>query len=809
MRRIIVLLFAGLVLLSDVFGFQEKVGVVRGKVSDDLGNPLAGASISIEKGFLGVHSNIDGTYILSGLRAGTCRIRFSFMGYETKIVEAIVTGESVVDVVLAQKTLEAGEVIVNATRAGEHSPLAYSTIGNEVLKNNNMGQDIPYILGMTPSLVETSEAGTGIGYTSLRIRGTDASRINVTVDGIPLNDPESQQVFWVDLPDLASSTDNIQVQRGAGTSSNGAAAFGATVSIQTKSPENEPFAQISSSFGSFNTMKNSVTASTGLLANKFALILRLSRLHSDGYVRRTWSDHRSAYLSGIYRSGRSRLQFNVILGEEHTGISWWGVPGELLHIDRRYNPAGEYTDENGRTRYYGNESDNYFQNHYQLLYSIKLNDALNFNTALHFTTGKGYYEEYKDDAALSLYGLPVITIGDSTISSTDLIRRKWMKNDFTGLVWSLKYKKEKIEAALGGGLNYYYGDHFGRIIWMRNAGNIENDYQWYLGHGAKSEISLYGKADYSLTDKISLFGDLQYRYIQYDIKGIDDDLKVLDLKHQYGFFNPKAGLFFSISPQQDAFLSFSVANREPSRTDYTEAAGDPDATPLPERLYDSEFGYKIRGNRYSLGINLYGMYYRNQLIPTGELSSTGYPIMTNMVKSYRAGAEFTVGVKPSEFFSWELSLTMSRNKILDFTEYYTDYDTRLFIEEYKSKKLGVVDIAYSPGIIGSSDICVSIIKNLGIHFLSKYVGSQYFDNTMSQDRKIDPYFVNNLMVSFSPVIKGSKSSEFQFLVNNIFNVQYENNAYGGNWYEDGIENTWSYYFPQAGINFMIKAGFTF
>jgi iron complex outermembrane receptor protein len=809
MRRRIVLLFAGLVLLSDVFGFQEKAGIVRGKVSDDLGNPLAGASISIEKGFLGVHSNSDGTYFLSGLRAGTCRIRFSFMGYETKIVETSVAGESVVDVVLAQKTLEAGEVIVNATRAGEHSPLAYSTIGNEVLKNSNMGQDIPYILGMTPSLVETSEAGTGIGYTSLRIRGTDASRINVTVDGIPLNDPESQQVFWVDLPDLASSTDNIQVQRGAGTSSNGAAAFGATVSIQTKSPENEPFAQISSSFGSFNTMKNSVTASTGLLANKFALMLRLSRLHSDGYVRRTWSDHRSAYLSGIYRSGRSRLQFNIILGEEHTGISWWGVPGELLHIDRRYNPAGEYTDENGQTRYYGNESDNYFQNHYQLLYSFKLNDALNFNTALHFTTGKGYYEEYKDDAALSLYGLPVITIGDSTISSTDLIRRKWMKNDFTGLVWSLKYKKEKIEAALGGGVNYYYGDHFGRIIWMRNAGSIENDYQWYLGHGAKSEISLYGKADYSVTDKISLFGDLQYRYIQYDIKGIDDDLKVLDLQHQYGFFNPKAGLFFSISPHQDAFLSFSVANREPTRTDYTEAAGDPDAMPLPERLYDSEFGYKIRGNRYLFGINFYGMYYRNQLVPTGELSSTGYPIMTNMAKSYRAGAEFTAGVKPLEFLSWELSLTLSRNKILDFTEYYTDYDTKLFIEEYKSKKLGVVDIAYSPGIIGSSDICVSIIKNLGIHLLSKYVGSQYFDNTMSQDRKLDPYFVNNLMVSFSPAIKGLKSSEFQLLVNNIFNVKYENNAYGGNWYEDGIENTWSYYFPQAGINFMIKAGFTF
>jgi len=807
--KIVLLLFASFVTLSDASGLQEKGCVVRGKVTDDSGNPLAGAGIAIENGFFGVHSNSDGSYIISGLRAGTYKIRFSFIGYEARIVEANVTGESVVNVSMVQKPLEAGEVIVNATRAGEHSPLAYVTVGSDVLKNQNTGQDIPFILGMTPSLVETSEAGTGIGYTSLRIRGTDASRINVTIDGIPLNDPESQQVFWVDLPDLASSTDNIQVQRGAGTSSNGAAAFGATVSIQTKSPENKPFAQISTSYGSYNTMKNTITASTGLLANKFALMMRLSRLHSDGYVRRTWSDHKSAYLSGVYRSGRSRVQANVILGEEHTGISWWGVPKEMLLIDRRYNPAGEYTDENGITRYYDNESDNYFQNHYQLLYSLRINESLNFNAALHYTTGEGYYEEYKDDDALSGYGLPDITIGDSTISSTDLIRRKWMKNDFSGMVWSLKYKKEKLEASIGGAANYYYGNHFGRIIWMRNAGNIEKDYQWYFGHGAKGEISFYGKADYSLTDKISLFGDLQYRFIHYNIKGIDDDLKVLNSDHKYSFFNPKAGLFFSITPHQDAFLSFSVANREPTRSDFTEAAGDPNATPLPETLYDSELGYKLRSNKYSLGINLYCMYYKDQLVPTGELSSTGYPIMTNVAKSNRLGTELTAGIKPAGFFNWDISLTFSRNKIKDFTEYYTDYNTIDKSEEYKSKKLGTVDIAYSPDLTGSSDMTFRVIKNLEMHLISKYVGSQYFDNTMSPDRKIDPYFVNNLMAGYSPSIKGLKGVELQLLVNNIFNVKYESNAYGGNWFEDGREYTWSYFFPQAGRNFMIKAGFTF
>ena len=808
-RKITLVLITGLVLMSDVFGFQDKGGIVRGKVTDDSGNPLAGAGITIENGYLGVHSNVDGSYIMAGLKNGKYRIRFTFLGYETKIVEVNVAGESEVNASLAQKTLEAGEVIVNATRAGEHSPLAYVTIGDEALKNKNTGQDIPYILGLTPSLVETSEAGTGIGYTSLRIRGTDASRINVTIDGIPLNDPESQQVFWVDLPDLASSVDNIQVQRGAGTSSNGAGAFGATVSIQTRSPENEPFALISASYGSFNTIKNTVTASTGLLANKFALMMRLSQLHSDGYIKRTWSDHKSAYLSGVYRSGRSRVQVNIILGEEHTGIGWWGVPKEMLSIDRRYNPAGEFTDENGLTRFYDNESDNYFQNHYQLLYSLKINDDLNFNSAVHFTTGQGYYEEYKDDAALSDYGLPEITIGDSVISSTDLIRRKWMKNDFSGLVWSLKYKKEKLEAVFGGGVNYYYGDHFGRIIWMRNAGNLEKDYQWYLGHGAKSEMSFYVKADFSVTDKISLFGDIQYRFINYKINGIDDDLKVLDMEHQYGFYNPKAGLFFTITPHQDAFLSISVANREPTRSDFTEAAGDPEATPKPETLYDNEIGYKVRGNKYSLAINLFGMFYKDQLVPTGELSNTGYSIMTNVATSYRLGAEISAGLKPAEFLDWNFSLTLSSNKIIDFTEHYTDYNTSDWSEEYKSKKLGRVDIAYSPALIGSSEMNFRVLKNIELHLISKYVGSQYFDNTMSRDRKIDPYFVNNIMVSFSPTVARLKNAGFQLQMNNIFNVKYENNAYGGNWYEDGIEKTWSYFFPQAGRNFMLKASLSF
>jgi iron complex outermembrane receptor protein len=809
MRKKIVLLFAGIFLMTSIYAIQEKGSSIFGRVIDASGNPLAGAGIIIENTFLGTICNADGFYSFSGLKDGVYRLQFSFIGYESQVLETELKGKAELNMSLVPKPLITGEVIVNATRAGNRAPLAYSTIDKELIRKNNAGQDIPFLLTLTPSLVETSESGTGIGNTSIRIRGTDANRINVTIDGIPLNDPESQQVFWVDIPDLASSVDNIQVQRGAGTSSNGAGAFGATISIQTKSSENEPFAQIISSIGSFNTFKNTVAAGTGLLAGRFSLQLRLSQLNSDGYIRRTGSDHRSSYISGVLRAGRSRIKANIILGEEHTGISWWGVPKEMLATDRRYNPAGEYTDEYGITHYYDNESDNYQQNHYQLIHSLKISNYLNISTALHYTRGKGYYEEYKEDKDLSDYfPIPEINIGDTIISSTDMITRKWLSNDFYGVVSSFKYTKDRIEVAVGGGANYYTGDHFGRIIWMKYS-NLENDYQWYLNTGTKSEASIFAKAIYSLTDELSVYGDLQYRYILYKMTGKDDDQKDLGLEHKFGFFNPKAGLFWSISPNQDGYLSFSVAGREPTRADYKEAAGDPDATPRQERLYDTELGYRIRGPWYSFGANSYMMYYKDQLVPTGELSSTGYSIMTNVGRSYRLGTEINAGLKPVNFFVWDFNLALSRNKITDFSEYYIDYDTITWIGDYKSKNLGAVDIAYSPSVIGTSDMNFKVMKNLEIHFISKYVGRQYFDNTRSSERMIDPYLVNNLRISYEPVIPKIKGVEFKVLVNNIFNTKYESNATGGNWYEAGVEKSWSSYFPQAGTNVMFKAGVTF
>lgn len=782
---------------------------IAGRVTDASGNPLAGASVSIEGSFTGVHTAADGYYSITGLVNGSYSVSFSFVGYEKQTFKLDLTGDEVLDVSLSQKTLITDEVIIKATRAGDNYPLAYTNIGGELLEKQNAGQDIPFLLGLTPSLVETSEAGNGIGYTSLRIRGTDGSRINVTIDGIPLNDPESQQVFWVDIPDLASSVDNIQVQRGVGTSSNGAGAFGASVNIQTKGIGKEPFAEINSSAGSFNTFKNSIAAGTGFLDNKFAFQMRYSDLRSDGYIKRTGSEHRSAFFSGIYRGKRSLLKANIILGNEHTGIGWWGVPGEMLEIDRRYNPAGEYSDENGLTKYYDNESDNYTQNHYQLIYNLKLNDGFSLHSALHYTKGKGYYEEYKEDRQLSEYGLSPVIIGGTTINETDLIRRKWMSNDFYGLVYSLNYGKKNIEASIGGGINLFSGDHYGRIIWMQNSGTTAKDHQWYFNNGEKGEINMFGKISYSISARTSVFGDMQYRHINYDLDGIDDDLKVIEQEHRFGFFNPKAGVFLKISDDQEAYLSFSVAHREPTRTDFKEASGDETATPRAERLFDTEMGYKLRLERCSFAVNLYGMIYKDQLVPTGELSNVGYSIMTNVERSYRTGIEISAGLIPVDFVTWNLNLTLSRNRISDFTEYYTDYNTTDWSSEYKSKNLGEVDIAYSPSVIGSSDLSFSLIPELILHLTGKYVGKQYFDNTMDKERMLDPYFINNFRVDFKPAIKNIREMELQLLVNNIFDARYESNAYGGNWFEDGAEKSWSYYFPQAGINFLIKLGLKF
>jgi iron complex outermembrane receptor protein len=798
-----------LMALSLLLSGQRHGATVTGRVTDEAGMPMAGASVMISGAGTGVAAGNDGKYTLRGMRDGTYTLRISFTGYETVDTAVTVTGAAVLDVTLREALYIAGEVIVRGSRAGARTPMAHTTVGAEELRDRDLTRNMPFLLALTPSVVETSDAGTGIGYTSLRIRGSDASRINITLDGIPLNDSESQQVFWVDLPDLASSTGSIQVQRGVGTSTNGAGAFGASVNISTMTPPVEAGASAEMSYGSFNTSRLSAKAWTGMLGDRFSMMIRASDIRSDGYVDHSKAAIRSAMVSGLWSAPSDMIRFNVITGSQKTGISWWGVPAEILPENRRYNPAGEYVDADGITRYYEDETDVYTQNHYHLFHTHLFPGRVSLNTGLHLTTGRGYYEEQKSDRDPAEYGIEGMMTYDPPITETDVVQQKWLDNLFYGAVFSLIRQGDRTEWTLGGALNRYDGDHFGRLKWMEYPGNIPPDHEWYRNNGIKDEVNVYSKVNAEVTGSLNAFLDLQLRHISYRFEGPDDDMKDLSGNHSFLFFNPKAGLFWSNGSGSEAFVSAALAHREPTRSDFKDAAGDPAATPGRERLTDFEGGYTFRTSVAALGVNLYYMVYRDQLVPTGKISNTGYPIMTNVPGSYRAGVEFSGRYRPSPLAAVKMNLTLSRSRITDFRNYYFNYNTDDWSEEYVYSDLGTVDIAYSPRVTGSAELEVNPAKRLSFILTGKYVGKQYFDNTTSDDRAIDPYFVSNLSASYGFRMKKAGELTLRFAVNNLFNAVYESNAYGGMWTEDGVEKTWAYFFPQAGINYTAGISLSF
>ena len=782
---------------------QDKLsGVVTGD-----GEKLAGASVVLENTYNGVSTLSDGSFEFKNLAAGDYTVKVSFIGFTSKELNVKLNSDEFVEIELIRSTVFTDEVQITSTRAGNNTPVAFTNLSKDALNDLKSGQDIPYLLSLTPSLVESSEAGTGIGYTSFRIRGTDPTRINVTIDGVPLNDSESQGVFWPNMPDFASSVDNVQIQRGVGTSTNGAAAFGATINFQTEKVNKKSYAELNSIAGSYGTLKNSVKVGSGLINDHFTFDARLSKLNSDGFVDYGFSDHKSFFMAAGYHTEKSTLKAKIIHGDQKTGITWWGNP-DVENLGRTYNPAGEYTDEFGNPQYYKNQTDNYKQTHSILNYSTKLSDILHFNTSIHYTKGEGFYEQYKEDEDYSDYGLENVTIGDETLNSTDLIRRKWLDNDFYGMVFGLNYQKNKLDFTFGGGWNQYDGDHFGNIIWMRNAGNSEIDYEWYLNNGKKTDYNLYAKTNYQITEVLNAYGDVQFRGINYDIRGIDDDRIDMTMSHNFTFLNPKVGLFAALNDKNSVYASFALAHREPTRANFKEAKGDPESTPKAESLFDYEVGYKFNSTRATFGANFYYMFYQDQLVPTGEKSSVGYDIMTNVDESYRLGIELVGGIQLAKWIKWDANLTLSSNKIKDYTEYAAYYDED-WNEYTDSKYLGTTNISYSPDVIASSIVNITPFKNFGVSLMSKYVGVQYFDNTSSEDRKIDDYFVNNLRFDYT--IKGSifESISLFSQINNLFNLEYSNNAYGGNWYEQGTEQTWAYYFPQAGTNYLFGVNSSF
>ncbi len=778
---------------------------VSGSVRDDENKPLPGANIQLSELLRGTVTGNDGTFTLERVPEGSYIMIITYVGFEAHSKAVIVTTDlDLGQITLKRSTIMGEEVIVTATRAGTRTPVAFSEMDREEIVSRNFGQDVPFLLSSSPSLVSSSDAGHGIGYTSMRIRGTDANRINVTINGIPLNDAESHSVYWVDLPDVAASTDNIQIQRGVGTSTNGAAAFGASINFQTQKLEKEPYAVYEGTVGSFSTYRNSISAGTGLIKDHFSVDMRLSDLHSDGYIDRSWTDLHSYFVSAAYHHENTLVKFVTFSGTEELYQAWNGVPSYLLDSHRTYNELGGYTNAGGELVYYDKQVDHYKQAHYQLHLSRAFNRRWYANGAFHYTKGSGYYEQYKEDESLSDYLLDDVIIGGDTIGETDLIRRKWLDNDFYGVVGGLHYQGDRTEVVLGGGWNHYDGEHFGTVIWARQPGESEIRHRWYDNTGVKSDWNSYLKTTFEAGERISLFADLQVRGIDYVIEGSDDDLREITQAHDYLFFNPKAGINLQFTPQQRAYLFVARANREPNRSNFVDA--DP-AGPVPvkETLLDYEAGYTLQASRFSLNVNLYYMDYTDQLVLTGEINDVGSAVMTNVMDSHRAGIEMSGSMVPVSWFRWDLNATFSRNKIKDFTGYVDNWDywSAPAIEPYQIlEQLGTTDLAFSPAVIINNKLNFEPVKSLQVGLISHYVGKQYIDNTSSDYRILAPYFINDLALSYAFYPQFMKEISLQFQVRNLFNVEYETNAWVYRYFSGGEEGTYDGYFPQAGIHLM-------
>jgi iron complex outermembrane receptor protein len=787
MRRVVFyILFLSLQTISFGTTVGNKGIIISGRLTDDKGLALPGASITIENSLMGVLTGAEGNYSLTVPASGNYVVKYSFIGYESEYRNLNLISDTIINVTLLSKSYLTEEVLVNATRAGEHAPLAYTTVTRADISKNNSAQDIPYLIGNTPSLVVSSDAGTGVGYTNINIRGSDVKRINVTIDGIPVNDAESHGVWWVDLPDIASSADNIQIQRGVGSSTNGAGAFGATINFQTSDLHREAYAELNSSYGSFNTSKNTISFGTGLINKKFAIDGRLSKIWSDGYIDRAFSDLKSFYVSGTMYGKSSMLKLLIFSGTERTYQAWNGVPKDSLKTHRTYN---QYS--------YKNETDNYWQDNYQLHYSKEFVSGLSANVALHYTKGKGYYENLVN-SEFSEYNLPNAIINNDTVTSTAFITQRWLRNDFYGFTYSLKYSKNKLNAVIGGGWNRYTGNHFGDIIWAKIVTYDNESYRWYHGTGDKKDLNNFIKLNYSLSDKLNLYADLQFRNIYYRIGGTDEYLKDVSQVHKYNFFNPKTGVTYNFNKKQKVFASFGISQREPDRGNFTDA--DPGKIPVPEKLYDYEAAYEFHSERLMFRSNLFYMYYADQLILTGKINNVGSPILTNVPTSYRQGIELESGIQILNNLNWNGNLTFSRNIIRVYTDYTDNWDTGIQEEEILKNKT----ISFSPSVIASSAFDYSPLKNFHLLLNTKYVGKQYIDNTENNNRMLNSYMLNNLLFMYSFTNKLFKELNLEFAVNNLLDKKYETNAWVYKYNEGGEQHILDGYFPQAGINYMFR-----
>jgi iron complex outermembrane receptor protein len=805
---------------TSIFAQQQ----LKGKVTTENGEPIPFSAISIQNTLLSTASKSDGNYVFKNLKNGKYVLESYCLGYQKQTDTIEINGSDVEkNIVLKQSQVVIDEVLVQSTRANMISGFATSLMNKEDIQKQNLGQDVPFLLNNQTSVVSTSDAGTGIGYTGLRIRGSDATRVNITVNGIPINDAESQGVFWVNMPDLASSTNSIQIQRGVGSSTNGAGAFGGSVNIQTNTLQTKPYAEIINSGGSFNTLRTTLQAGTGLLNDHWVLDARASRITSDGFIDRAFSKLYSWYLSGGYYGKKTTIKTVMFSGNEQTYQSWWGVPETKLLgqpkdslFNYLYNnlsfvsPQDTLNMLNADPRTYNiytykNQTDNYKQDNYQLHFIHEFNKKYTLNIAAHYTKGKGYYEEYKYNQNLSDYKMDIVFTGKDTITQSDLIRRKWLNNDFYGVVYSLiAQPTNKLQLILGGGANNYIGQHYGNVIWSRYASNTEINHRYYNDTAFKTDINNYLKLNYQVNNRFSVFADMQHRYVNYKFVGIDYNYLDSTQTKTFQFFNPKAGFSFQLTDNSRFYGSFSRGNREPSRSDFTENKFN--NQPKHEELNDIEYGFNQQFRNVSYGINVYHMLYKNQLVLTGELNDVGNPRRMNVDKSSRNGIELDASVRFNKYFSAFGNITLSQNKIKNFKEIVSNYDTADGLDTISHSS---TDIAFSPATVAALSLVAQPIKNAEITLQNKYVGKQYLDNTSNENKILSTYFVTDLRLAYIVKFKSVKEIRFTVSLNNIFNQLYSSNGYTYGWIFNGRTNTYNHFYPQAGTNIFGGISFKF
>lgn len=696
------------------------------------------------------------------------------------------------------------EVLVLTNRASNTTPVAQTNLKAAEIKQLTVANNLPHVLWMTPSLVATSENGTGAGYSGLRIRGTDANRINVTLNGIPLNNPESQEVYWVNIPDMTSALNTIQIQRGVGTSTNGPGAFGASINMAVSTSE-EAFFESGTTVGSYGTFQQNIAAGTGVFGKGLSFDVRYSNMTTDGYLRNGWCDHESLFASFVKRFDKSALRVNYIYGNQHTGITWEGISAEQMEEDPTFNPAGTIKDG----VYYDNESDNYRQHHVQAFYTRSLSDNLLLNAGVNYTDGFGYYEQYKQDRTFSSMGLLNQTVEGVTYAETDLIRRKNMSNGFSTAHINLDYLSDRLRVQTGAMYTYYNGDHFATLLWVENNENIQAEFEWVRNNGVKKDGNVFAKAEYTLLDGLNTYLDLQYRHVSHDLTGIDDDdMEDMTQSRTWDFFNPKAGLYYS-KGKHTAFASVAVGQREPARADIKDAfKSGANSTIKPEHLTGYEVGYTYDNQKLMVSYVMYYMNYSNQLVPTGKLNDVGYKLMSNAEKSYRAGVEVALGWKPSNAWQFDANATFSRNRVVDHTVWYETYDNSSDWGDAAqlSQHFDEAKLPYSPESMGAFRVSWKPLRNLSLSATEKFVSEQYITNTQNDALKLPAYHSTNVSMTYDFRLLGVTEASLGVHVINLTNQSYACNGWG---YEAHFANGDPTYtevglYPVAPRNYLAK-----